>query len=159
MRCRNACREKLRTRLLVVEPGHPVLGMLPEERLEGGQQLDEVQPTVGVDVPGGVFHQPFLGGPGQLTWYDLRVDGIGDAQRRVLRDEPEITDILDVAGSEITLLATAQQRPDHTPHPIFLELVGQLIEVGLARDDEPLLRRLDVPPPRSCAAGRGRHHA
>ena len=29
--------EKLRTRLLVVEPGHPVLRMLPEECLEGGQ--------------------------------------------------------------------------------------------------------------------------
>ena len=92
--------EKLRTRLAVVEPLHPVLRMLPEERLEGGQQLDHVQPAVGVDVPDGVFHQPFLGGPGQLAWNDLGVDWIGDAQRRGLRDESEIADILDVAGSE-----------------------------------------------------------
>ena len=90
------------------------------------------------------MHEPFLSDPGEFARNDLRVDGIGDAQRRVPGDESEVAHVLDIAGSESALVAAAEKRLDHAPHPVLLELVGQLIEVGLSRGDQPLLRGVDV---------------
>ena len=46
-------------------------------------------------------------------------------------------------GREVALVAAAQQRPDHPPHPLFPELVGELVEVGFAAHDEFFLRFQD----------------
>ena len=97
--------QQLRAGLKVVEALHPVLGMLPEELLDGGEQLDDVQTAIRIDVPRGVLRKSDLGGPGQLPRDGLGVDGIGDAQRAFVRDQPEVPDVLDIAGGELPPVA------------------------------------------------------
>ena len=73
--------QELRAGFGVVEASDPMLGVLAEERLEGGQQLVDVEAAVGVDVPSGIVDKPFLRGVGQLARHDFGVDRIGDARR------------------------------------------------------------------------------
>ena len=136
--------QKLRAGLGVVETPQPVLGMLTEGRLEGGEQLVDVDAALGVDVPGGVLHQPRLRGVGELAWHDFGVDGVRDAQGVVAGDQAEVADVLQVAGGEWTLVAPAQQRLDDAANPIFLELVRELIQVSLAAENQTLLGVEDV---------------
>ena len=67
------------TRLLILEPLDPMLGVFAEERLERGQQFDHVQATIGMDVPGCFLIKFLLDHPGQFAGDDLGVDRIGDA--------------------------------------------------------------------------------
>ncbi len=57
---------QLRSRLLVGKALHPVLSVLPIERLEGHQELRQVQVPVRADVPSGLRWQKVLLGMGQL---------------------------------------------------------------------------------------------
>ena len=136
--------QELRAGLLVVEARDPVLGVLAEEGLEGGEQLDDIQSAVGVDVPRQFLDQPLLGRRGQLARHYFGVDGIGDAERDISGNEAEVADVLDVARGELPFVAAAQQGLDDAPHAILLQLVRQLVEMRLAALDDPLLRTPDV---------------
>ena len=114
--------EQLRPRFLEGEAARPVLGVFAEEGLEGGEQLDEVQTTVGANLPRPLLDQALLGRDSQLARHHLGVDGIGDAEWWIAGDEPQVANVLDVTGGEIAFLATAQQRRDDAPHPILLKL-------------------------------------
>ena len=46
---------ELRTSLRIVEAAQPVLGVLAKERLDGAEQLLDVQATIGIYVPEGVL--------------------------------------------------------------------------------------------------------
>ena len=131
--------QKLRTGLRVVESSQPVLGVLAEERLEGGEQLVDIEAAIGVDIPGSVLHQPCLRRVGELARHDFGVDGVRDAQGIVTGNQAEVADVLQIAGGERAFVASAQQRLDDAADPIFLELVRELIEVGLTAQNETLL--------------------
>ena len=105
----------------------------------GGEQLVDIEAALGVDVPGRVLHQPCLRRVGELARHDFSVDGVRDAQRVVTGDEAEVADVLQIAGGERALVASAQQRLDDSAHAVFLELVRELIEVGLAAQNETFL--------------------
>ena len=136
--------QELRAGLLVVEARDPVLGVLAEEGLEGGKQLDDIQSAVGVDVPRQFLDQPLLGRRGQLARHYFGVDGIGDAERDISGNEAEVADVLDVARGEIAFFPAAQQGLDDALHAILLQLVRQLVEMRLAALDDPLLRTPNV---------------
>ena len=84
--------------------------------------------------------EPGLDGVGELARHHLRVDGIGDARRVVAGDQTEVADVLEVAGRELASVGAAQQRLDDAAHAVFLELVGELVEVDLPAQDEMLPR-------------------
>ena len=90
------------------------------------------------DVPRRLLKQRLLHRPRQIPWDDLRVDRIRDAQRAALRDQPQVAHVLDVAGRAPALRAAAQQRLDDAADARFLQLVGKLVEMGLAALDELL---------------------
>ena len=73
-----------------------MLGVLPEERLEGAEQLTQVQPAAGVDVPRHLLHETGLRRRGELPRHHLTVYRVGDAGRVVARDQPEVADVLQV---------------------------------------------------------------
>ena len=59
-------------------------------------------------------------------------------------DQSQISDVLDVAGGELPLVAAAQQRLDHPAYPVFLQLVGELVQVGFPIQNKLLLGLDDV---------------
>ena len=131
--------QELRPRFGVVEAGHPVFGVLAEERLERGQQLVDVEAAVVIHVPGDVLDQLGLDRIGELPRHDLRVDRIGDARRVVAGNQPQVAHVLQVTGGGCGPVAAAQQRLDHAAYARFPELVGELIEVDHPAQDELLL--------------------
>ena len=88
--------DELRPRLPVVEAPQPVLRVLAEEGLEGGQQLVHVQVAVGFDVPGRTLVEAVLQDVAQLPGHHLRVDGVRHARRRVRRDQAQVACVLQV---------------------------------------------------------------
>ena len=98
----------------------------------------------GVDVPRGVLDQSGLRSVGQFPRHDLRIDRVGDTQGIVTRDQAQIADVLGVARGERALVAAAQQWLDDTPYTIFLELVGELVQVCLPPCYERLLGVADI---------------
>ena len=118
--------------------------MLTDERLEGGEQLVDIEVALGVDVPGRVLHQPCLRRIGELARHDLGVDGVRNTQGVVTGDQAEVADVLQIAGGERALVASAQQRLDDAANPIFLELVRELIQVSLPAENQTLLVVEDV---------------
>ena len=92
--------EKLRAGFLVVEPCNPVLRVLPEERLEGGEQTGDVETAARIDVPGHLLHQPRLRRASELARHRFRVDGVGDTQRIIARDQSQVAHVLDVTSRE-----------------------------------------------------------
>ena len=82
-------------------------------------------------MPGGVLNEPRLGGVGELPRHDFGVGGVGDARGVVAGDQAEVADVLEVMGREVALAGAAQQRIDDASHAVFLELVGELVEVDL----------------------------
>ena len=121
-----------------------MLRVLAEECLESGEQLVHVEVAFGIDVPGGVLLQAVLHHVGQLPRHDFGVDRIGDARRRIPGDQAQVANVLEVSGGVSRLGAAAQQRLDDPPHAVFLELVGELIKMGLPAHDELLLGVEDV---------------
>ena len=88
---------KLRARLRVLRPLDPVLRVLPEEILERGQQLAHVEAAIGIDVPGRLRpRHRLLKYPREFPGKHFAVDGVGDAKRRVRRDQSEIAHVLEV---------------------------------------------------------------
>ena len=75
----------------------------------------------------------------QLARHDLRIDRVGDAQWIIHRDQAEIADILDVALRELKFVAAAQQRFNHAPHTVLVELIRKLVQVSLTPQNEALL--------------------
>ena len=135
----------MRAGLEVVEALRPVLGVLTEKLLEGGEQLDDVQTAIGIDIPGGVLRKSYLGGPGQLPRDGLGVDWIGDAQRAFVGNESQVPDVLDVAVPR----PADERRPDDR-----LELVVDRVEtdrgfVGThgSRGQGPMRVFAHLPPP------------
>ena len=62
----------------------------------------------------------------------------------ILRHESEVAHILQIAIREVAfLIAAAQDRFDNAPHALFSELVGQLVEMRFAAQDELLFRLND----------------
>ena len=131
--------QELRAGFGVVEARDPVFGVLAEERLEGGQQLVEVEAAVGVDVPGEVLRQLLLRDPGQFPRHDFRVDRVGNAHRPIPRHQAQVPQVLQVAVGERTPVTAAQQWLDHAPHTVLLERVSELVEVGHPAQDQVLL--------------------
>jgi len=130
--------------LLVIEPLQPVFRVLPEELLEGGEEPVQVEPAVLGDIPGRFLDHGLLGGARQLAGDDLPVDGIGQLEGRPLPDQSQVHRIVDVVGGDIPgSLAAGQKRLDHPPHARFLQLVGELVEMGLPTFDEGFLGLLD----------------
>ena len=132
--------QQLRAGLPVLEPLHPVLGVLPEERLERGQQLSDLQRTVLIDVPGRVVvERHLLRGVGEVARDDLPVDRVGNGDRTHSRHETQIAHVLQIVGGErLGGGGTAQQRLDHPAHPLFLKLVRELVQMRIAAQDQLL---------------------
>ena len=103
-------------------------------------------PPSGGDVPGGFLHQAGLHRVRQLARHDLAVDGVGEAYRVVLGDQPQVAHVFEVAGRKGGLVAAGQNRLDDAPHAVFLQLVGQLIQVRFAAEDECLLGVVNIVP-------------
>ena len=72
-----------------------------------------------------------LRGVGELPRHDFGVDGVGDTRGVVAGDQAEVADVLEVSSGERALVAPTQQRLDDAAHAVFLELVGELVEVDL----------------------------
>ena len=83
-------------------------------------------------------------GARQFARYDLGVDRVRDAERRVYGDKAQIAHVFDVVGGDIRRVAAAQQRFDHAPYTSFSEFVRQLIQMGLSSQDEAFLGFHDV---------------
>ena len=130
--------EQVRSGLLVVEPLDPALGLLAKELLEAGQQLVQPQRAGCVHVPSRVLLQLELRRPGGLPGHDLGVDRVGQPHRRIAGDESQVLHVLDVVGGGLEPVAADQQGLDHPPHPVLLELVGQLVQMGVAAQDQLL---------------------
>ena len=139
--------QQLRARLVVlVETLHPVLGVLPEERLERPDQTVHVQAAGLVHVPRRLLRQTDLHRVGQVTRRHFAVDRIGEARRAVLvqGDETQVADIADVLVRPGVLVGPGQNRLDDAPHPFLAELARQLVDVRFPAQDQPLLRLQDV---------------
>ena len=123
-----------------------MLRVLPVEGLERFHQLLYVQIPIRPHVPRHLLHQPGLSCVGKLAGHHLGVNRVGHANRILPSDQPEVAHVLDVARvlqvrrRELPLVVAPQQRLDHPPHPVLVELVGELVEVRLARQDQLLLR-------------------
>ena len=122
-----------------------MLGVLAEEGLEGRHQSVHVQAPAGIHVPCRFLLELLLHHPRQFARHHLGVDRVGHARRTILGNQTQIPRVLQVAVGKAALFAAAQQRLDHPPHPLLLELVGQLIQMCLAAKDQLLLGVADGP--------------
>ncbi|MCY4661631.1 MAG: hypothetical protein OXF93_17775 [Acidobacteria bacterium] len=63
---------------------------------------------------------------------------------RVLRDQPQVAQVEEVFLRPRLLVRAGQDRLDHPPHPFLAQLVGQLVDVRVAAQDQALLGGQDV---------------
>ncbi len=121
--------------------------MFAEELLKGRQQLRQIEPAVGPDVPGRLKGalEVELSDEGKLAGDDFAVDGIGDLWAKgCAADQAEVGHVAQVILADRTLqFVPLQHRLDDPAHTRFLQLVGQLIQVRFAAQDQVLLRFLD----------------
>ena len=117
--------------------------MLAVEHPKRPQQLVHVQPARTVDIPSGFFAEAVLQHVAQLAWHHFLIDRVRHARRRVRCQQAEIAHVLQVVYV-VGRLATGQQRLEHPPHALILQLVRELIEMRPPRQDQRFPRRVDV---------------
>ena len=121
-----------------------MLGVLAKELLKAREHLVDQQRTVVADVPGPLVGDERLRRPREVARNHLAIDRVGDAHGVVARHQTEVAHVFEIVGHDRPGgPAAGQKRLDHAPHARFLQLVGQLVEVGLAAPDQLLARVLD----------------
>ena len=80
-----------------------------------------------------------------MARHHLRVNRVGDTRpaAHVLRDQAQVADVGEVFVRPRLLAGAGQDRLDHATHALFAQLVGQVVDMGVAAQDQPLLRVQD----------------
>ncbi len=122
---------------MVIERLDPGIALLAEKLLEGGDELGHVQPPVPCHEPLWIVGHENFRGPNQPAGDDFSIHRVGDAQDRLALHQAEVDAVFDVAGGDLVdIVFVGDDGVDHAADPVFLELVGKLIEVGFAALDD-----------------------
>ena len=118
--------------------------MLAKELLERRQQLVRLQAAAAIDVPRRVGGQRRLGGVGELARDHLPVQRIGDRDGPVDPDEPQVADVFQVVARQVRGgLAAAEEQLYDAADARFGQLVGELVQMRVAAQDDPFARLID----------------
>ncbi len=115
--------------------------MLDPERGELAQHSLQVQAAVRGDEVAGLGGHRGLGHRRQHPHDHLAVDRVGDPHRAVRGDEPQVAHVGVVVVEVLTLGCVAlEQRCDHPPDAGLHQAGDEGVQVGLAGEDQRLLR-------------------
>ena len=89
--------------------------------------------------------QGILRPTGQGAGQDLAVNGVGDHQATgaIAAQQPQVHQIIPVIVRDPLGQGARQHGLDDAPHPLFTQLVGQLVEMGDAVGDQVFLGLVD----------------
>ena len=85
-----------------------------------------------------------LSGIGEIARDHFAVDGIGDGHGAGSCHQAQVAHVRQIVGwNQVNRAGPPQERFNDPAHPLLLQLVGELVEMGLATQDQLLARVLD----------------